>query len=76
MPHFSNGATNYNIRNPDLQLLRIRHELPRSSLRYQLISTLNETSLEIMEIARNCTQYKFLLITSEKVLWMGTGTRV
>ena len=37
MPHFSIGATNYNIRNPDLQLPRIRHEFPRSSLRYQLI---------------------------------------
>ena len=32
MPHFSIGATNYNIRNPDLQLPRIRHEFPRSSL--------------------------------------------
>ena len=76
MPHFSIGATNYNIRNPDLQLPRIRHEFPRSSLRYQLISTLNETSPEIMEMAKNCTQNIFLLITSEKVLWMGTGTRV
>ena len=40
MPHYSIGATDYNIRNPDLQLPRIRHEFPRSSLRYQLISTL------------------------------------
>ena len=55
LPHFSIGATNYNIRNPDLQLPRIRHEFPRSSLRYQLIST-----LEIMEIAKNCTQYIFI----------------
>ena len=31
MPHFSIGATNYNIKNPDLQLPRIRHEFPRSS---------------------------------------------
>ena len=60
MPHFSIGATNYNIRNPDLQLLRIRHEFPRSSLRYQLISTLNETSPEIMEMAKKCTQYIFI----------------
>ena len=60
MPHFSIGATNYNIRNPDLQLPRIRHEFPRSSLRYQLISTLNETSPEIMEMAKNCTQYIFI----------------
>ena len=60
MPHFSIGATHYNIRNPDLQLPRIRHEFPRSSLRYQLISTLNETSPEIMEMAKNCTHYIFI----------------
>ena len=56
MPHFSIGATNYNIRNPNLQLPRIRYELSRSSLRYQLVSTLNETSPEVMETAKNCTQ--------------------
>ena len=60
MPHFSIGATNYNIRNPDLQLPRIRHEFPKSPLRYQLISTLNETSPEIMEMTKNCTQYIFI----------------
>ena len=63
MSHFSIGATNYNIRNPDLQLPRIRHEFPRSSLRYQLISETslnNETSPEIMEMAKNCTQYIFI----------------
>ena len=75
MPHFSIGATNYNIRDPDLQLPRIRHKFPRSSLRYQLISTLNETSPEIMKMAKIARNI-FLLITSEKVLWMGTGTRV
>ena len=53
MPHFSIGATNYNIRNPD-------HEFPRSSLRYQLIRTLNETSPEIMEMAKNCTQHIYI----------------
>ena len=75
MPHFLIGATNYNIRNPDLQLPRIRHEFPRSSLRYQLISTLNETSPEIMEMVKNCTKYIFINHV-RKVLWMGTGTRV
>ena len=60
MPPFSIGATNYNIRNPDLHLPRIRHEFPRSSLRDQLISTLNETSPRIMEIAGNCTQYIYI----------------
>ena len=60
MPHFSICATKYNIRNPDLQLPKIRHKFPRSSLRYQLISTLNETSPEIKEMAKNCTQYIFI----------------
>ena len=60
MPHFSIDATNYIIRNLDPQLPRIRHEFPRSSLRYQLIRTLNETSPEIMEMAKNCTQYIFI----------------
>ena len=44
----------------DLQLPRITHEFPRSSLRYQLISTLNEISPEIIEMAKNCTQYIFI----------------
>ena len=56
MPHFSIGATNYNLRNPNLQLPRIKHEFPKFSLRYQLINKLNETSPEILELAKNCTQ--------------------
>ena len=68
MPHFSIDATNYNLRNLDLQLPRIRHEFPGSSLRYQLISILNETSPEIMEKAETCTQYIFLLITSKIIV--------
>ena len=50
-------------------------ELDMNLPRYQLISTLNETSPEIMEMAKNAHNL-FLLITSEKILWMGTGTRV
>ena len=49
-----------NLRNPDLQSPRIRHDFSRSSLRYQLISTLSKTSPEIMEMAENCTQYIFI----------------
>ena len=62
MAHFSIGATHYNIRNPDLQLPRIRHEFSRSSLRYNLISTLNETSPEIMEMAQKVPHNIYLLI--------------
>ena len=67
-PHFLIGATNYNIRNPVLQLPRIRHKFPRSSLRYQLISTLNETSPKIMEMAKNCTQYIFINHVSKSIV--------
>ena len=56
MSHFSIGATNYNLRNLNLQLPRIKHEFPKFSLRYQLINKLNETSPEILELAKNCTQ--------------------
>ena len=66
MPHLSIGATNYNIRNPDLKMPRIRHDFPRSSLRYQLISTLNKISPEIMEMTKKNAHNIFLLITSEK----------
>ena len=55
LPHFSIDATIYNLRNPNLQLPRFKHEFPKFSLRYQLIKKLNETSLEILELAKNCT---------------------
>ena len=35
----------------------MKHEFLRSSLRYQLISTLTEALPETMEMAENCTQY-------------------
>ena len=53
MPHFSISATNYNLRNPNLQFQRIKHEFPKVSLRYHLINKLNETSPEILELAKN-----------------------
>ena len=68
MCHFLIDATNYNLRNPDLQLPKIRHEFPRSSLRYQLISTLNETSPKIMEMAENCTQYIFIKHVRKRIV--------
>ena len=68
MSHFSSGATNYNLRNPNLQLPRIKHEFRK---------ILIETSPETLELAKNCTQSTCIFIyTSEKVLWMDTETRV
>ena len=68
MPHFSIGATNYNLRYPNLQLPRIKHEFPKFSLRYQLINNLNETSPEILELAKNCTQSIFLKDVRESIV--------
>ena len=68
MPHFSIGATNYNLRNPNLQLPRIKHEFPKFSLRYQLINKLNETSPEILELAKNCTQSIFINHVRESIV--------
>ena len=51
-PQFSAGHQHYNFRNPSRLLPKIKHEFPRQSLRYKLISTLNETSNELLEMAR------------------------
>ena len=37
-----------------------KHEFPRQSLRYKLITTLNEMSAETMESAKNYTQKRFV----------------
>ena len=43
-PQFANGVSHYNLRNPSMQLPIIKHEFPKQSLRYKLITTLNEMS--------------------------------
>ena len=43
-PQFSAGHQHYNFRNPSRLLPRIKHGLPRQSLRYRLIVTVTETS--------------------------------
>ena len=68
MPHFTIGATNYYLRNPNLQLPRIKHEFPKFSLRYQLINKLNETPPEILEQAKNCTQSIFINHVRESIV--------
>ena len=68
MPLLSNGASKYNLRNPNLHLPRIKHEFPNFSLRYQLINKLNETSPEILELAKNCTQSIFINHVRESIV--------
>ena len=37
-PQFANGVSHYNLRNPSMQLPIIKHEFPKQSLRYKLIT--------------------------------------
>ena len=59
-PQFANGVLHYNLRKPSMQLPINKHEFPRQSLRYKLITTLNEMSAEAMELAKNYTQKRFV----------------
>ena len=43
---FSGGQQNYNLRNPTMQLPKIKHEFPKQPLRYKLITTLDITPNE------------------------------
>ena len=58
---FSAGHQHYNFRNPSRLLPKIKHEFPKQSLRYKLISTINETSNELLEMAKTLTKefYEF-----------------
>ena len=61
-PTFFGGVNHYSLRNPIRQIPRIKHELPRHSLKYKLIEKLNNTSETIIEMAisqsqKNCIAY-------------------
>ena len=71
-PQFSAGHQHYNFRNPSRLLPKIKHEFPRQSLRYKLISTLNETSNELLEMARTLSQKNFMNFVRNEIL---TGYR-
>ena len=51
-PQFPAGQQNFNLRNPTMQLPRIKHVFPKQSLRYKLITTLNITPNETIEVAK------------------------
>ena len=59
-PQFSAGHQHYNFRNPSKLLPKIKHEFPKQSLRYKLISTINETSNELLEMAKTLSQKNFI----------------
>ena len=43
-----------------MQLPRIKHEFPKQSLRYKLITTLNTTPNEMIEVAETRSQQNFI----------------
>ena len=59
-PQFSARHQHYNFRNPSRLLPKIKHEFPKQSLRYKLISTINETSNELLEMAKTLSQKNFM----------------
>ena len=71
-PQFSAGHPYYNFRNPSRLLPKIKHEFPRQSLTYKLISTLNETSNELLEMAKTLSQKNFMNFVINEIL---TGYR-
>ena len=67
-PQFANGVLHYNLRKPSMQIPIIEHEFPRQSLRYKLITTLNEMSAENMELAKNYTQKRFVDLVRNNIV--------
>ena len=67
-PQFSAGHQHYNFRNPSRLLPKTEHEFPRQSLRYKLISTLNETSNELLEMAKISSQKNFMNFVRNEIL--------
>ena len=65
---FSAGHQHYNFRNPNRLLPKIKHEFPRQSLRYKLISPLNETSNDCLERAKTLSQKNFMNFVRNEIL--------
>ena len=51
-----------------MQLPIIKHEFPRQSLRYKLITTLNEMSAETMALAKNYIQKRFVNLVRNNIV--------
>ena len=50
-PQFANGVSHDNLRNPSMQLPKIKHEFPKQSLRYKLIT------ITIMSLFYGCALF-------------------
>ena len=62
------GHQHYNFRNPSRLLPKIRHEFSKQSLRYKLISTINETSNELLEMAKTLSQKNFMNFIKNEIV--------
>ena len=71
-PQLSSGHQHYDFRNPSRLLPKIKHEFPRQSLGYKLISTLNETSNKLLEMAKTLSQKNSMNFVRNEIL---TGYR-
>ena len=67
-PQFSAGHQHYNFRNPSRLLPKIKHEFQKQSLRYKLISTINETSNELLEKAKTLLQKNFMNFIKNEIV--------
>ena len=64
-PQFANGVLHYNLRKPNMQLPIIKHEFPRQSLRYKLITNLNEMSAENYGISKELHSETFCRLSQK-----------
>ena len=51
-----------------MQLPRIKHEFPKQSLRYKLITTLNITPNETIEVAKNQSQQNLINLARANIV--------
>ena len=65
---FFAGQQNYNLRNPTMQLPRIKHEFPKQSPRYKLITTLNITPNETIEVAKTQSQENLINLARANIV--------
>ena len=67
-PQFSAWHQHYDFRNPSRLLSKIKYEFPKQPLRYKLISTINETSNELLEMAKTLSQKNFMDFVKHEIV--------
>ena len=67
-PNFSAGHHHYNFINPSRLLPKIKYEISKQSLRCKLIATLNETSNDLLEMAKTQSQRNLINFVRNNIL--------